>query len=63
MIRGMARFAVAAVVFWGLAAIPLVADFLGQSYLISLATRIVIFALAAFMAYRSCSSSYPPRSS
>jgi hypothetical protein len=47
MIRGMARFAVAAVVFWGLAAIPLVADFLGQSYLISLATRIVIFALAA----------------
>jgi branched-chain amino acid transport system permease protein len=47
MMRAMARYAVAAVVFWGLAAIPLVADFFGQSYLVSLGTRIVIFALAA----------------
>jgi branched-chain amino acid transport system permease protein len=47
MRRGMLRYVIAAVTFWGLAAVPFAADLLEQSYLINLATRIMIFALAA----------------
>jgi len=43
----MARYIVAAVVFWCLATVPLFADYLDQTYLITLTTRIMIFALAA----------------
>ena len=43
----MARYIVAAAVFWCLATIPLLADYLDQTYLINLTTRIMIFALAA----------------
>jgi branched-chain amino acid transport system permease protein len=40
------RYVVAAVTFWALAAVPVLADALEQAYLISFATRIMIFALA-----------------
>jgi branched-chain amino acid transport system permease protein len=43
----MARYVAAAVVFWCLATVPLFADYLDQTYLITLTTRIMIFALAA----------------
>ena len=47
MKRGMLRYIVAALTFWGLAAVPFLAEALGQSYLVNFATRIMIFALAA----------------
>jgi branched-chain amino acid transport system permease protein len=43
----MLKYIVAAITFWCLAAVPFVAEALGQSYLVNLATRIMIFALAA----------------
>lgn len=45
--RHMLRYFIAAATFWCLAAVPVLADALDQTYLISLATRIMIFALAA----------------
>lgn len=45
--RSMARYVVAAIVFLGLASIPFFAEQFNHSYLVSLATRIMIFALAA----------------
>ena len=47
MKHGMLRYIVAALTFWGLAAVPFLAEALGQSYLVNFATRIMIFALAA----------------
>jgi branched-chain amino acid transport system permease protein len=47
MRHGMLRYVIAAVTFWCLAAVPFVAEMLGQGYLVTLATRIMIFALAA----------------
>ncbi|HEY7748128.1 MAG TPA: branched-chain amino acid ABC transporter permease [Aestuariivirgaceae bacterium] len=43
----MTRYVIAAIVFWCLATVPFLADYFDQSYLISLTTRIMIFALAA----------------
>jgi branched-chain amino acid transport system permease protein len=47
MMWNMTRYFIAAATFWCLASVPLIADALDQSYLISLTTRIMIFALAA----------------
>jgi branched-chain amino acid transport system permease protein len=47
MKHGMVKYIVAAITFWGLAAVPFIAEALGQGYLVNLATRIMIFALAA----------------
>lgn len=47
MTHGMLRHVIAAITFWCLAAVPFVAEMLDQGYLVTLATRIMIFALAA----------------
>jgi len=47
MKHGIIRYIVSAITFWCLAAVPFLAEALGQGYLVNLATRIMIFALAA----------------